>query len=156
MLTERREKIRKIKDLPKIAEQSIKGLSEEQLNTVYRKGGWTVKQVIHHLADSHLNAFVRMKLILTEENPTLKPYDQDEWAKLSDSECSVRDSVLILKGLHKRWTALLKKVSENAWKRTAFHPENGNVTLESLLNTYSNHGEHHVKQILELRKAKNW
>ena len=154
---ERAEKISKIQSLPPEAEAAVKGLTDQQLDTPYREGGWTPRQVIHHLADSHMNAFIRMKLILTETNPTLKPYDQEEWAKLPDTaKLSVQASLSILKGLHERWTALLKSTTDSDWSRTALHPESGTVTLESLLNTYARHGANHVQQITSLRTAKGW
>ena len=159
MLTaaDRREKIDSIRKLPAAVEAAVQCLNDHQLDTPYRSGGWTVRQVVHHLADSHLNAFVRMKLILTEDHPTLKPYDQDEWAKLADTQRTPPDSsFLILKGLHERWTRLLENVPETSWSRSAHHPESGEVTLESMLSTYARHGEKHVEQITGLRTAKRW
>lgn len=154
---ERNAMIKKIERLPVIAEAAVKGLTDEQLDTQYREGGWTVRQVIHHLADSHMNAFVRMKLVLTENHPTLKPYDQEEWAKLPDTtSIPIQSSLAILRGLHERCAHLLKSIPENAWQRTAHHPESGEVTLHSLLVTYSKHGENHVQQITGLRSAKGW
>ena len=154
---ERKVKIDMIRTLPAKLETAINGLTDKQLDTPYREGGWTVRQVVHHLADSHLNAYVRLKLILTEDNPNLKPYDQDAWAALSDStDMPVGVSMEILRGLHDRWTTVLDRLPEDAWRRGGFHPENGNVTLENLLNTYSVHGETHVGQILGLRTAKGW
>ncbi|MBI4552853.1 MAG: putative metal-dependent hydrolase [Candidatus Latescibacteria bacterium] len=153
---ERRDCIARIQQLPALVEEAVKGLHDDQLNTPYRQGGWTVRQVVHHLADSHLNAFVRMKLILTEDRPTLKPYDQDAWAKLPDAAMPVASSVSILKGLHDRWTVVLEHVPESGWTRSAFHPEIGEVTLERMLVTYAGHGEHHVGQITGLRAAKGW
>ena len=154
---ERTTKINMIRSLPREAEASVKGLTEEQLNTPYREGGWTPRQVIHHLADSHLNAFIRMKLILTEENPTIKPYDQEKWAELSDAlRTPVDESLSILKGLHARWVTLMEQAKESDWSRPALHPESGKITLESLLNTYSKHGANHVGQIMGLRAAKGW
>jgi len=159
MLTaaDRREKIASIRKLPAAIEAAVKGLNDQQLDTPYRIGGWTVRQVVHHLADSHLNAFVRMKLILTEDHPTLKPYDQDEWAKLPDTQGTPIDSSFsILKGLHDRWCKLLENVPDTGWSRAAHHPENGEVTLESMLSTYARHGEKHVEHITGLRATKRW
>ena len=154
---ERMERIEKIRALPALAEAAVKGLTGEQLDTRYRDGGWTVRQVVHHLADSHMNAFIRMKLILTEENPTLKPYDQDAWAALPDTlAMPVGVSIEILHGLHDRWCALMGALPEGAWARTAVHPERGKVTLESQLATYSGHGEKHVEQIMGLRRKNGW
>lgn len=153
---ERLEKIASIRNLPVVLEASIKGLGDTQLDIPYRSGGWTVRQVIHHLADSHLNAFIRMKLILTEEKPTLKPYDQDEWAKLPDSSMPTASSLAIIRGLHERWVSLLEAVPESSWNRSALHPEIGEVTLESLLLTYAGHGQNHVQQIKALRTTNGW
>ena len=155
--TERREKIDLIKKLPGEIEEAVKGLSDSQLDTPYRQGGWTVRQVVHHLADSHMNAFIRVKLILTEEKPTLKPYNQNEWAKLVDARSvSVASSLALLRGLHERWASLLESLPEQAFGRTALHPERGEVTLESQLVTYANHGVKHVGHIAALRAAKGW
>jgi uncharacterized damage-inducible protein DinB len=150
------EMISQIEELPSKVEAAVRGLNDEQLNTPYRQGGWTVRQVVHHLADSHMNAYVRMKLILTEDHPTLKPYDQDEWAKLGDVQQPIDSSLAILRGLHERWAAMLKSVPESAWSRTAFHPESGEVTIEGLLTLYSHHGENHVGQVTNLRAARGW
>jgi hypothetical protein len=155
--SERRKMIETIRDLPRAVEAAVDSLGEEQLDTPYRPGGWTVRQVVHHLADSHLNAFVRMKLILTEDRPTLKPYDQDEWAKLPDTaRAPIAQSLEILRGLHSRWGVLLAAVPDSAWGRSALHPESGEVTLEGLLTTYARHGEKHVGHIKSLRTAKGW
>jgi hypothetical protein len=154
---ERNEKIAKIRKLPEQLELAVKGLDEQQLDTPYRPGGWTVRQVVHHLADSHMNAYVRMKLMLTEDTPTLKPYDQDEWAKLVDSsKLPIRTSLSILKGLHDRWTFLLESLPDAAWNRAGHHPERGDVTLESMLTTYAGHGEKHIGHITGLRTSKGW
>lgn len=155
--TERKEKIEKIQNLPLVAERAVKGLTEQQLETPYRVNGWTVRQVIHHLADSHMNAFIRTKLILTEENPTLKTYEQEDWAKTTDARVlSVEGSLSILKGLHGRWAHLLRNTKEEEWKRTAMHPEKGLITLEDILEIYSRHGDNHVAQITGLRSARGW
>lgn len=145
---QRREYIRQIEKLPQFLEEALKGISEEKLDLPYREGGWTRRQVVHHLADSHLNAFVRMKLILTETHPTLKPYDQEEWAKLPDSTAlPIHSSVAIIRGLHERWAALLKSIPDSAWGRTAHHPESGTVSLDQLLEVYARHGEKHLNHI---------
>jgi hypothetical protein len=159
MLTtaERQEKIEMIRKLPATVESAVAGMNDVQLDTPYRSGGWTVRQVIHHLADSHLNAFVRMKLILTEESPTLKPYDQDEWAKLPDTmHMPIGHSIGILRGLHERWTVLLRSLPEEAWARIGIHPERGKISIENILITYSGHGAKHVEQIAGLRKSRKW
>jgi hypothetical protein len=159
MLTaaERHDLMDKMRRLPAAVEMAVKDLTDAQLNTPYREGGWTVGQVVHHLADSHLNGFVRMKLMLTEVGPVLKPYDQDAWAKLPDTAAMpVESSILILKGLHERWFALLENLPEAGWRRSAFHPEIGVVTLADLLADYARHGEQHVEQIMRLRVAQEW
>ena len=154
---ERNEKIEKLQRLPFLAEQAVKGLREQQLDTPYRVNGWTVRQVIHHLADSHMNAFIRTKLILTEENPTLKTYEQEEWAKTTDASAfSVEGSLNILKGLHGRWVHLLRSTKTESWKRTAMHPEKGLITLDDIVELYARHGENHVAQITGLRSVRGW
>jgi hypothetical protein len=153
---ERSEKISKIERLPDLVAGAVEGLTDAQLDTPYRDGGWTVRQVVHHLADSHMNALVRTKLVLTEEYPPLKGYMQDSWAVLEDCKLDLIPSLEILKGLHARWTVLLKNVSETQWARAGLHSESGRMTLEGILNTYSAHGENHVAQITNLRTAKGW
>lgn len=154
---ERLGKIAKIKNLPAVLEAAVKGLNDDQLNTPYGEGKWTIRQVVHHLADSHMNAFVRVKLALTEQKPTLKPYDQEEWAKLYDTtELPIQASLLILNGLHERWSALLEALPDSSWNRPMIHPEIGDLTLDDLLVTYAHHGENHVGQITKLRAEKGW
>ena len=154
---ERREKIEKIRSLPSAVEAAVQGLDDRQLDTPYREGGWTIRQVVHHIADSHMNAFVRMKLMVTEAHPTLKPYNQDAWAGLPDSNrLSVQSSLAIIHGLHERWATLLAALPETAWSRTAYHPERGEVTMEGTLSIYAGHGANHVGQISGLRQAKGW
>lgn len=156
-MDDRKKKIFKIAELPIQARKAVSGLSDTQLDTPYREGGWTVRQVVHHLADSHMNAFIRMKLILTEEHPTLKPYDQERWADLHDGKVlPLESSLSILDGLHARWVALLEQVPVDGWRKTAHHPEHGTITLDDLLNLYESHGENHVAQITNLRKVKQW
>ncbi len=157
MNDERRKKIDRIRALPSLLEETVKGLNDKQLDTPYREGGWTVRQVVHHLADAHLNAFVRMKLMLTEERPAIKPYNQDAWAAQPDStEMPIGVSLEILRGLHDRWCKLLERVPEGGWTRTALHPERGEVTLESQLSVYAGHGDKHVEHIANLRRVKGW
>jgi uncharacterized damage-inducible protein DinB len=156
-MTDRKRQIEMIRKLPEQARAAVKGLNDEQLNTPYGEGKWTVRQVIHHLADSHMNAFVRMKLVLTEDNPTLKPYSQDDWARTKEAVAyPVESSLHILTGLHERWATLLDGVAEAGWSRTAFHPENGPMTLQRLLDIYADHGEKHVRSITDLRQRKGW
>jgi hypothetical protein len=153
---ERNALIAKIERVPSQVEAAVKGLSEEQLNTPYREGGWTVRQVVHHIADTHLTMFSRAKFILTQEHPTLPAFDQDDWAKLPDANGPVNDSLDIIRGVHARWTAMLRNNSASAWERTAYHPERGEVTLESMTDAYAGHGENHAQQIVKLRQQKGW
>jgi hypothetical protein len=153
----RAERIAALRALPKQARTAVAGLTPGQLDTPYRPGGWTVRQVVHHLADAHMNAFIRMKLVLTEEHPTLKPWDQDTWARLADSAAApVEESLATLEGVHARMARVLEGTPAAAFARSAFHPENGEMTLDSLLEIYSGHGPHHVEQILALRRARGW
>lgn len=154
---ERLDKIARLASFPSRLEATIRNLSDGQMDTPYREGGWTVRQVVHHLADSHMNAFIRAKLIVTENNPTLKPYNQDHWVLTSDVRgFPVQSSLWILRGLHERWAALLKNLSEDAWGRTAHHPERGTVTLEGQLTIYTAHGDNHIGQIAALRAERGW
>ncbi|HKK21606.1 MAG TPA: putative metal-dependent hydrolase [candidate division Zixibacteria bacterium] len=155
--SERRNLIDKIRSLPNQLAEAVKGLSEDQLETPYRDGGWTVRQVVHHLADAHVNAYIRMRLVVTEDHPTLKPYSQDDWARLPDARGdAIDESMELLKGLHARWSSFLQHQSAETWQRTAYHPEEGDVSLEQLVRIYAGHGENHVGQILRLRSARNW
>ena len=153
---QRRDGIARLLELPGLVEEAVRGLDDAQLDTPYRDGGWSVRQVVHHLADSHLNALIRMKLTLTEEHPPLKPYDQDEWARLGDAALPVAPSLAILRGVHERWAALLESLPEEAWSRTAYHPERGDITLDDQLSLYAGHGVHHVGQITGLRTRNGW
>jgi uncharacterized damage-inducible protein DinB len=153
---ERARLIDELAGVPAALEAAIEGLNDAQLDTPYREGGWTVRQVVHHLADSHINAFIRAKLVLTEDHPTLKPYQQDRWAELTDAKLPVAPSLAILRGLHERWVALLRSLPETAWTRTAFHPENGEMTLDDILQLYAHHGSTHAAQIETLRARTGW
>ena len=144
-------------ELPSQIRSAIDGLSDSQLDTPYREGGWTIRQVVHHLADAHMNGLVRFKLIITEDKPTLKPYDQERWAALVDTTTLPPDSSLaILDGLHVRWVTLLKDLPEDAWTRSAHHPEVGSVTLADLLYNYVHHGRTHLRHIQQIRREKGW
>ena len=148
---------RAIRELPSLAREAAKGLSDEQLDTRYREGGWSLRQVIHHLADSHANAYIRFRLILTEEHPTLKTYDQDAWAVLSDAASGPLDaSLAMLSGVHERWHRLLETLDDSKLERTAVHPETGKVSAMDLLRTYAAHGAHHIRQITDCRMVKGW
>ena len=147
-----------IKYLPQHLENALLNLDEAQLNTPYRLQGWTVKQLVHHVADSHMNAYIRFKLGLTEDNPSIKPYEQDEWVKLSDTQnLPVNISITLLHALHLRWTEVLKNMSAAEWNRTVFHPEHKKeMTLWYLLGMYAWHSRHHTAHITELRKREGW
>lgn len=153
---ERTAKIARIAACPPALRAAVADLTDEQLDTPYREGGWTVRQVVHHLADSHANAYLRFRWVVAEEHPTLKTYDQDVWARFPDSRMPIAPSLMVVDGLHGRWTNFLSSLPEEAWSRTANHPERGAISLEYLLDMYSEHGENHVKQITDLRARKNW
>ena len=136
---------------------AVGGLSETQLDTPYRPDGWTVRQVVHHVPDSHMNAYIRFKLALTEDEPTIKTYEQQLWADLGDTKSTpIEVSLTMLDSLHHRWVQLLESFSAADWKRTFRHPELGLVSLEKNLALYAWHGKHHVAHITELRKRNNW
>jgi uncharacterized damage-inducible protein DinB len=149
--------VRDIRELPARLRAAVAGLSRERLDTPYREGGWTARQVVHHLADSHLNAFARFKLALTEDNPRIKPYDQDAWAALADGRTAEAEASLsLVEGLHTRWTVLLGGLGHEDWARTMDHPERGKITLDYTLQLYSWHCRHHVAHITGLRQRKGW
>lgn len=153
----RDELLLEIKSLPALLEYSVLNLDSSQLNSAYRAGGWTICQVVHHVADSHMNAYIRCKLAFTENNPTISPYDQNKWAILADSRLPVNISLTLLHALHLRWYEVFHKLNIADWQRTFFHPEqNKTIRLWDVLKTYAWHGKHHVAQINELRKRKNW
>ena len=155
--TDRRQRIIDLEQLPAKMRAAVKGMSEMQLDTRYRDGGWTVRQVVHHVPDSHLNAYVRWKLTLTEDTPTIKPYAEAEWAKLADSCLPVELSLNLLEGVHGRWVAVIKAMQPEQWKREFFHPElNKKMNLDQLLALYSWHSRHHLAHITELKKRKGW
>ncbi|CAH1195301.1 Putative metal-dependent hydrolase YfiT [Paenibacillus auburnensis] len=148
--------INEIEDLPGLLREAVKDLDNEQLDTAYRSGGWTVRQVIHHLADSHMNAYIRFKLALTEESPTIKPYDEKKWAELSDSKLPVDTSLLLLESLHKRWTNVLRGLTPADMEKTFIHPESGEVSIGRNIGIYAWHGKHHLAHITSLRNRKGW
>jgi len=136
--------------------EGVRGLSDAQLDTPYRDGGWTVRQVIHHVPDSHMNAYIRFKLALTEDDPTIKPYMEDRWAELPDSRQPIENSLALLDSLHRRWTTLLRSMSDADWQRTFRHPELGAMTLEKTLAMYAWHGCHHTAHVTTLRERMGW
>jgi hypothetical protein len=146
-----------IAETPAKLRAAIGGLSDEQLDTPYRPGGWTVRQVVHHVPDSHLNSYTRFRLALTEDEPTIKPYHEDRWAELPDARTGpVEVSLRLLDCLHARWVALLRSLTEAEWKRTFRHPELGLISLEQNAGLYAWHGRHHVAHILRLRERMGW
>lgn len=149
--------ISEIEQLPAQLRQAVAGLSEAQLDTPYREGGWTVRQVTHHVPDSHINAYVRWKLALTEDEPTIKPYAEDRWAQLADTKSTpIEVSLAMTENLHERWVQLLRSLGREEWKRQFRHPEMGTVSLEKNLALYAWHGKHHVAHVTELRKKMGW
>ena len=136
---------------------AIAGLNDAQLDTPYRAGGWTVRQVVHHVADSHMNAYIRLRLALTENEPTIKPYGEAEWAKLDDAQHAAPEvSLQLIEPLHERWVHLLKTVTPEQFARPVRHPEAGLKNVDWLLFLYAWHGRHHTAHITELRKQKGW
>jgi hypothetical protein len=155
--TQRRALIAKIAETPARLRAAVQGLTPQQLDTPYREGGWTVRMVVHHLPDSHMNAFIRTKLALTEDSPTIKPYNEDAFARLGDVPNTAIDiSLTLLDTLHQRWDVLLRSMQPADFARTFRHPERGLLTLDQNLCIYAWHGAHHVAHITELRKRMGW
>lgn len=152
----RRAAIDAIAMLPENMRRAVEGLGDAQLDTAYRPGGWTVRQLVHHVADSHMNGYIRTKLALTEENPTVKPYDQDAWAALSDSKLPIAPSLAILDAVHQRWFVICKSMKESDFARTFMHPDLGPLTLETHVHLYGWHSRHHVAHITNLRQREGW
>jgi uncharacterized damage-inducible protein DinB len=147
-----------IQFLPNELEQAIENLDEAQLHTPYRDGGWTVHQLVHHIADSHMNSFIRFKLALTEDNPTIKPYDENAWSEMADVQKEpINVSITLLYALHKRWLTLLQNMSDADFEKTLFNPQRrGQLTLWEMLGIYAWHGKHHVAHIKTLKENKGW
>lgn len=142
---------------PAALREAVAGLSDTQLDTPYREGGWTLRQVAHHLPDSHLHAYCRTKYALTEDHPTVKPYDEGAWAKLADAKLPVAPSLAILEHVHARWVVVLRALREADFARTWFHPEQGKTfTLDRLIGLYDWHGRHHIAHVTSLRARKSW
>ncbi|MEZ4670659.1 MAG: DinB family protein [Anaerolineae bacterium] len=153
---ERQQLIEIIKCLPDELSQAVVGLTTKQLTTVSIPGEWTVQQIVHHVADSHMNAVIRMKLILTMDRPPLQGYQQDDWALLADvNAVPIHASLSILQGLHARWVALFESLPDEAWGRVGLHSEYGERSIESLLVTYAEHGRIHIDQIQRVLDAQN-
>ena len=153
----RQEAINELASLPAKLRGAVEGLDDAQLDTPYRQGGWTVRQVVHHVPDSHVNAFVRLKLALTEDKPTIKPYDEAAWAELADSKAApIESSQTLLQSVHARWDRLWRSLEPQHFARVLVHPEHGERTVDWLLFLYEWHGRHHTAHITELRKQKGW
>src|SRR5579859_517139 len=149
--------IQSIAGLPPRMRRAVAGLTDQQLNTPYREGGWTVRQVVHHVPDSHLNAYVRLKLALTEDKPTIKPYNEAAWAELADSKSApIESSQTLLDSVHERWDRLWRSLKPEQFARVLVHPEHGERTVDWLVFLYAWHGRHHTAHITELRKQKGW
>ena len=153
----RKQLLAQIAEVPKKLRAAVAGLSREQLNTPYRDGGWTVQQVVHHLPDSHMNSYVRFKLALSEDNPTIKPYNETRWAELSDSKTTpIETSLTLMDALHERWMNLLHGMKPEDFARKLTHPEHGTVSLDYMVGLYAWHGRHHVAHITSLRQRRGW
>jgi uncharacterized damage-inducible protein DinB len=154
--TDRKKFIQQLDEAPGKLRAAVKGLSDPQLDTPYREGGWTVRQVVHHLPDSHMNAYIRFKLALTEDQPTIKPYDQELWAKLPDATAPIEPSLALFDSLHRRFVTLLKSMGPADFLRSLNHPELGVVSLDRSLALYAWHGRHHVAHVTSLREQNHW
>jgi hypothetical protein len=154
---ERQQCISDIEKTPANFRAAVRGLSDQQLDTPYREGGWTVRQLVHHVPDSHLNSYVRFKLALTEDEPTIKPYDEKLWAQLPDSrDTPIEISLALLENLHRRWVILLRSMKPADFSRKFCHPEHGPVTLDWTLGLYGWHGRHHSAHVTSLRGRMGW
>jgi len=146
-----------IEAFPEKLKKEVLHLSDEQLDTPYRPEGWTIRQVVHHCADSHMNSIVRFKLALTEDKPVIKPYEENKWAELTDAKMPVLSALILLEGVHQKWVFLLKSMSESDFKRTFVHPQHGReLALDVNTAIYAWHCHHHLAHITELKKSKNW
>jgi hypothetical protein len=154
---ERAERIAEIAACPAGMRAAVEGLDDTKLDTPYRDGGWTVRQVVHHVPDSHMNAYVRFKLGLTEETPTIKPYEENSWAQLPDSRTApIGMSLDILESVHARWVLVLRAVRDVDFARKINHPESGVQTLDRMLALYAWHGRHHIAHVTSLRERRGW
>ena len=148
-LADRTKFVQQISEAPARMRAAVAGLSDEQLNTPYRPGGWTVRQVVHHVPDSHLNSYIRFRWALTEDDPSIKAYYEDRWAELPDARTApVGVSLALLESLHARWVTLLRGLTEAQWKLAMRHPENGLLRLDQILALYAWHGDHHIAHIV--------
>jgi uncharacterized damage-inducible protein DinB len=154
---ERERAVLAIEETPQRLRAAVLGLTEEQLDTPYRPDGWTVRQVVHHMPDSHFNAYTRCKLALTEENPTIRGYQEARWAELPEAKHGPAEiSLSLLDALHARWVLVLRGMHADDWKRPFIHPDSGAQTIDSLVALYAWHGRHHVAQINGLRQRERW
>jgi uncharacterized damage-inducible protein DinB len=148
--------IKEIEDLPRLLRDAVKDLNNEQIDTPYRSGSWTVRQVIHHLADSHMNAYVRFRLALTEVNPIIKTYDETKWAELNDYELPIDISLSLLEALHVRWTNFLRSLTPTDMEKTFIHPDSGEISVGKNIGIYAWHGRHHLAHITSLCSRNGW
>ncbi len=149
--------ITELEGLPGRLRESTERLNKQQLDTPYRPGGWTIRQVVHHLPDSHLNSYTRFRLALTEDAPTIRPYHEELWGELPDAKHGlIEPSLALLEALHTRWTPLLRSMTDEQFARTYIHPESGSVHLHIALGQYAWHGRHHLAQIEALRRRMGW
>ncbi len=154
---DRVEATRTLAEFPEQLRNAVDGLDHHQLGTAYREGGWTVRQVVHHMADSHMNAYMRVRLALTEDWPTIKAYEEGEWAKLHDAQAApVEWSLELVESLHARWVMMLQSLTEEQWRRGFVHPERGRTTVALATLMYAWHGRHHLAHICDLRAARGW
>jgi DinB superfamily len=152
----RRQAIDEIASTPSKLRAAVSGLDDAQLDTPYRDGGWTVRQVVHHVPDSHMNAYIRLRLALTEDRPTIKPYAEARWAELADAKAPIAVSQTLLDALHLRWDITWRSLKTEDFARLLIHPDHGERTVDWVLFTYEWHGKHHTAHITELRKQKGW
>jgi uncharacterized damage-inducible protein DinB len=152
----RADQIETLRRLPERLRAVVAGLNDTQLDTPYREGGWTVRQLVHHVADSHANSYVRVKMALTEEDPTITAYDEAAWARLPDSQMPIEVSLPLIEAVHARLVSLLESMSDADYQRTFRHPERGQVTLANNLALYDWHSRHHTAHITRLRERMGW
>lgn len=148
--------ITEIENAPRLLREAVKDLQDDQLDTPYRPGGWTVRQVVHHLPDSHLNSYVRLKLALTEERPVIKPYQENKWAELADSNLPVEVSLQLMEALHSRWVSILRTLTTSELEKTFYHPESGENSIAKMIALYAWHSRHHIAHITTLRERMVW
>jgi uncharacterized damage-inducible protein DinB len=152
----RQQAIDELAAAPKKLRAAVAGLNDTQLDTPYREGGWTVRQVVHHVSDSHMNAFIRLRLALTEDKPTIRPYDEARWAELADAQAPIEVSQRLLDSLHVRWDMNWRSMQQEQFARPLIHPDAGERNIDWLLFLYAWHGQHHTAHVTELRKQKGW